>query len=1369
MSETTPCALIPGTIVNDHYQVVKQLGQGAMGAVLLATDLTLDRFVAIKVLHSHVGERFSEDLQFLREARLLSRLTHPNVVTIHAFARTAPALGGRHFIVMEYVAGRTLEDQLRDDGPLPPRAFCHVMTQVCSALAEAHRRGIVHRDLKPGNILVSTVGGDPHFVKVVDFGLAKTGEPGHLDDGGPVDAPGVIAGTPAYMSPEQVQGGDVDARGDIYSLGVLASELLTGHHPFEETAAIALMLAHVSQPPRLPSRLRPDLALPPGGPVDAALARAMAKDPAERQADARALAAELVHAVRTWQQDRATSFDLAAWSDLDAPPQAPGGHSTASAARDTSRATHIDPAAGLATGGTTPRHVAVLYVELDAASVTTADTIEDHLDCLAVVASKVRQAVLDAGGQLIGPLAERQIALFGLGADDELAIEEAVAAGLAIRSALSGLADDPTIPETFDLTFRLGVDAGPMVVGDVRDAGVIAHGEPLFGARAVARDAAAGEVRLSQPAYRVVRGLFECQRAQTARGAGAQWTVVGRKAVARHTGEVGLHGVSIGLIGRRRELDVLVEAVDEAVRYRCVVPVLVHGPPGVGKTRLTRELARVLDERRDAYFYESGRCTPGGHSAPYEPFVQALRARAHLEEHDDAQGVRDKIAQYVRRWAAHDPTALDAEEERLRHGLEELLLPGGALGHADISHAATLAVQGDEARRAALFESVAALYRRASRRYPLVLVIDDFQWASAPTRQLLAYLSAHLDGPALILVLQRDDGDDPAPEGVFPDLRDVRRLRLAPLSQRQTGRLVKHALRRLVEVPGPLLRAIRDLAQGIPLIVEETIHDLVDDGVIAVEDSRWRLDPQTPLHRIALPSTVAQLLAGRYARLPGELQEPLEAAAVAGRRSWPGLLAELTDGRCGRETLAELERRGFLAPLREVTVDGAHDWGFTQVAMRETVYGLVGRRRKASLHRRVAEWLEHRAGGSAGHLDDEIGYHFQEAGDAPRALTHRLRAARRARAVYAIEESLRHLDACRALAAQTRHPELQVEVLEDIVHQRALAGDLQGAAQAADELLAVPDLAADRRVRVAVRKAWVLLFLGRYREAGEVTEEAADHLDAAGDGLLALRVATLRAGVTAKMGDAAAGACHAREAIRAQGGRQGDAATRAALSEAYRTLGNCEVWQGRHEQARAAYDTAYALAVEANAPEMIVDALNGLAALAYFQGDPHDAVERWRQALETAERWDLLQHRLILLNNLAEVTWSRGDLRGAVDLAARAEALGRFLGTDEAQADAHRIHAEALLALGELEDATSHGRRAVDHAERVGSPHFLGPAHRTLATVLQARIGGPDAGADASPREVAQHLDAALAAFEGAKMEAEVEATRALRVRYLGG
>jgi serine/threonine protein kinase len=272
--EDLSVTLQPGTLIGEHYQVVKLLGQGGMGAVLLVQDRMLGRYLALKVLRPEMSERLESDAHFRQEARMLSRLSHPNIVTIHSFGTTAD---GMNYITMEYVEGRTLEDLALD-----PQVLAHVIQQVCNGLAEAHSRGIVHRDIKPANILLTSVAGVSHFAKVVDFGLAQIREE-HGDGQRPITLTqeNKVVGTPAYMSPEQAMGRSVDARSDIYSLGVVALEMLTGALPFEADTHFQMLSAHCREPPALPSALKPEAGFEVDGPMDTFIARALRKAPGQ--------------------------------------------------------------------------------------------------------------------------------------------------------------------------------------------------------------------------------------------------------------------------------------------------------------------------------------------------------------------------------------------------------------------------------------------------------------------------------------------------------------------------------------------------------------------------------------------------------------------------------------------------------------------------------------------------------------------------------------------------------------------------------------------------------------------------------------------------------------------------------------------------------------------------------------------------------------------------------------------------------------------------------------------------------------------------------------------------------------------------------
>ena len=255
------------TLVDGRYRILRRLGSGGMADVYCAEDEQLGRRVAVKVLH----RRFAEDAQFVerfrREASSAAGLQHPNIVGI--FDRGE--WDGTYYIAMEFVEGRTLKDIVREKGPAPPEAAVDITLQILRAARFAHNRGVVHRDIKPHNVLIDPDG----RVRVADFGIARAGTSDMTETGS-------IMGTAQYLSPEQAQGRAVDARSDLYSIGIVLYELLTGRVPFDADSPVTVALMQVNEPPPPPRAIVPEI--PPS--LEAVVLRALEKDPARRFADA---------------------------------------------------------------------------------------------------------------------------------------------------------------------------------------------------------------------------------------------------------------------------------------------------------------------------------------------------------------------------------------------------------------------------------------------------------------------------------------------------------------------------------------------------------------------------------------------------------------------------------------------------------------------------------------------------------------------------------------------------------------------------------------------------------------------------------------------------------------------------------------------------------------------------------------------------------------------------------------------------------------------------------------------------------------------------------------------------------------------------
>src|SRR5438105_7149311 len=233
-------------VFNARYEIKQQVARGGMAEVFLARDLLLDRPVALKVLFPEFAADRSFVERFRREARSAAALNHPNIVSVYDTGEE----NGTYYIVMEYVEGRTLRDIIRSDGPLLPQRAADIGADIAGALAFAHRHGVVHRDVKPGNVLIDRAG----RVKVTDFGIARAGD---MQEN--LTQTGAVMGTATYFSPEQAQGGAIDPRSDVYSLGVVLYEMATGRPPFSGDSPVAIAYQHVREQPVPPSQHNPDV------------------------------------------------------------------------------------------------------------------------------------------------------------------------------------------------------------------------------------------------------------------------------------------------------------------------------------------------------------------------------------------------------------------------------------------------------------------------------------------------------------------------------------------------------------------------------------------------------------------------------------------------------------------------------------------------------------------------------------------------------------------------------------------------------------------------------------------------------------------------------------------------------------------------------------------------------------------------------------------------------------------------------------------------------------------------------------------------------------------------------------------------------
>jgi len=298
-----------GRVLADRYEIRRLIGEGGMGRVYEGRQRALDRAVAVKCIHPHLLTNEPMLIRFMEEARIASRLVHPNVVKIYDFGKTEPPEAPTFFLVMELLTGRDLASVLRDDGRLPIRRTGTILRQILLALGEAHELGITHRDTKPENVILEPGAGGRERVKIIDFGIAKVhGRPG-------ATTVGQFVGTPHYMAPEQIRGERAEVTSDLYAAGIVLFQMLTGELPFTADSVAEVLDKQLHAPRPDPREARPDI--PPA--LAELCRRAIDIDPARRFATADAFiealdaasgsGAQAIQSVAPTSTTRATRHD----------------------------------------------------------------------------------------------------------------------------------------------------------------------------------------------------------------------------------------------------------------------------------------------------------------------------------------------------------------------------------------------------------------------------------------------------------------------------------------------------------------------------------------------------------------------------------------------------------------------------------------------------------------------------------------------------------------------------------------------------------------------------------------------------------------------------------------------------------------------------------------------------------------------------------------------------------------------------------------------------------------------------------------------------------------------------------------------------
>ena len=1220
------------------YEITEEIGSGGMATVYRAYQPSMDRHVAIKVIRSSILHDRALRERFQREARLIARLEHPHLLPVYDF-------DGEHdppYIVMRYLEGGTLK-QVQQKGPVPRNEFLYILRQLAGALDYAHRQGIVHRDLKPSNVMIDREGN----AFLTDFGIARAA--GADKD---LTGTGLMIGTPGYMAPEQARGdGTADQAADVYSLGVIAFEVLTGTVPYDHENGFEVILAHINSPvPKASERSRD---IPKG--VDAVLARALAKARHERYPTATEFVEALTRALKIKPSDAPTALQsmtetlsvdqLTAFRKQKGEPDTPASGTPSDQQRQMT-AVSVDV-----------KEIAEILYESGA----DAERVRLTMDALWTALNDV---VREHGGAVHSRAEGTALILWGRDRAREDDPENAIRATLAMRKRVLeetrkvlGSSWEPT--EENPLPFSAGITTGAVLLEREPDSGSYSASGAQIALAGRLNDAAhAGGILVAHETFTFVRGVFTFQQREPLRVRGRKdpievYVVTQVKPRAFRLRARGIEGVETKMIGREIELRLLQEALTLTLEDGETQVVTVVGEAGVGKSRLLFEFSNWIDLQEQTVWFFQARATQPSMLQPYSLTRDLFSFRFRILDSDPLTVVHEKFVKGVADF-------LGAGSEQKAHFIGQLV----GFDFSSKSDVESALKDGDAFRRAAQ-GYLGELFATASRVNPVMIHIEDIHWADDRSLDLINNLVRdRADLPLFVLCMARPSLYERRPQW-GEGQRFHERIQLEPLSQLSSRRLVRELLKHVPEVPTALRDLVVDRADGNPFYIEELIKALIDDRVILKGEPTWSVDA-TRLSSLRIPATLTGVLQARLDTLPPALHQLLQRASVVGRVFWDAAAIHLSREAAGlkpaevQAMLEELREREMVLRREESGFAGTAEYVFRHAIFRDVKYETVIPRQRRALHKLVADWLIDIGGEREGEHTLLVAEHYARAEEPALAAAQLATAGERGIQLATYEEAFALLGRARSMLTAPEHTEQRLGI------------DLQ-----------LADLES---------------FRGNYSKSLAILRPALEEARTTGNLRLQATVLGQLGRVAMWQGDPNTGLKHVGEALELSR-RTGD---RVALVFNLRQMGNM-LTLTRPSEARPYLEESVKLARELGDQHSEASALNSMGISYQLEGRSQEARAAFGRALEINRTRGDRAAEAMVLSNLSALYSVDGDFEAAERTAKESISLAREIGAIAILPTGQATLAEIYLRQGNDGEARRWIREASETMRAIGS------------------------------------------------------------------